>query len=164
MYVPVGSVNNTSVDFKATITGTKTYNKVYEYRPSNKNVQEIIPTYLYPTTKTVNTSINFNIFKSKVVITKVDKSTNKQLAGATLVLKDSKGGVVTSWKTTGSAHVIENLPKGTYTIQETAAPAGYELNTTSLKFTISDTNRTATLTFYNHKKENNKGSLKIIKV
>ena len=164
VYVPVGSVNNTSVDFKATITGTKKYNKVYEYRPRNKNVQEIIPTYLYPTTKTVNTSINFNIFKSKVVITKVDKSTNKQLAGATLVLKDSKGGVVTSWKTTGSAHVIENLPKGTYTIQETAAPAGYELNTTPLKFTISDTNRTATLTFYNHKKETTKGSVKIIKV
>ena len=164
VYVPVGNVNNTSVDFKATITGTKKYNKVYEYRPSNKNVQEIIPTYLYPTTKTVNTSINFNIFKSKVVITKVDKSTNKQLAGATLVLKDSKGGVVTSWKTTGSAHVIENLPKGTYTIQETAAPAGYELNTTPLKFTISDTNRTATLTFYNHKKETTKGSVKIIKV
>ena len=60
VYVPVGSVKNTSVDFKATITGTKTYNKVYEYRPRNKNVQEIIPTYLYPTTKTVNTSINFN--------------------------------------------------------------------------------------------------------
>ena len=37
VYVPVGSVNNTSVDFKATITGTKKYNKVYEYRPRNKN-------------------------------------------------------------------------------------------------------------------------------
>lgn len=164
VYVPVNNVNSTSVNFKANITGTMTTNKAYEYRPSNSSYQEIIPTYLYPTTKTVSTSIDFNIFKSKIVITKVDASTNKQIAGATLVLKDSQGKVVTTWKTTGKEHVIENLPKGTYTIEEKEAPAGYELNTTPLKFTITDSNRTATLTFYNHKSKTSKGSVKIIKV
>ena len=164
VYVPVNNVNSTSINFKANITGTKTFNKAYEYRPSNSSYQEVLPTYLYPTTKTVNTSIDFNIFKSKIIITKVDASTNKQIAGATLVLKDSNGKEVTTWKTTGKEHVIENLPKGTYTIEEKEAPVGYELNTTPLKFTITDSKRTATLKFYNHKSKVTKGSVKIIKV
>ena len=110
VYVPVSSVNSVKTTFKVNIDSSKTFNKVYEYRPANNNVQEIVPSYLYATVKKVSTTIDLSIFKSRVSITKVDKETNKQLAGATLVLKDANGSIVTSWVTTGSAHVIENLP------------------------------------------------------
>ncbi len=164
VYVPVANVKSTSTNFKVNITASKKFNKVYEYRPSNPNVQEVVPAYLYPTTKSTSANIDLNIFKSKVIITKIDASTNQQLAGATLVLKDSKGNVVTTWKTTGKEYVIENLPKGNYTLQETAAPAGYELDTTPQKFTISDSNREVALKLYNHKTEKKETIVKIIKL
>ena len=150
VYVPVSSVTSTKASFKVNIESSVTYYKAYEYRAKNTSVQEIVPSYLYPTTKTVNTDIELNIFKSKVTITKIDADTNKQLKGATLVLKDSSGNVITSWVTTGSSHVIENLPKGTYTLQEIKAPSGYDLNEEVQKFTITDSNREFALKLYNH--------------
>ena len=53
---------------------------------------------------------------------------DKPLAGATFVVKDSAGKTVATWTSTTSSHVIKNLPNGTYTLQETKAPAGYILN------------------------------------
>ena len=160
VYVPVTSVNNSLTNLKVNISSSYSYNRAYEYRANNAYVQNVMPTYLYPVTKQVSTSIDLSIFKSKVTITKVDGDTNKQLAGATLVLKDANGNVVTQWVTTGSVHVVENLPKGTYTLQEIKAPAGYDLNTEVQKFTITDTNREMVLKLYNHHFDN----VKIIKL
>ena len=160
VYVPVTSVNNSLTNLKVNISSSYSYNRAYEYRANNAYVQNVMPTYLYPVTKQVSTSLDLSIFKSKVTITKVDGDTNKQLAGATLVLKDANGNVVTQWVTTGSVHVVENLPKGTYTLQEIKAPAGYDLNTEVQKFTITDTNRDIVLKLYNHHFDN----VKIIKL
>ena len=160
VYVPVANVNNSLVNLKVNISSSYSYNRAYEYKATNSSVQNVMPTYLNPVTKQVSTSIDLSIFKSKVTITKVDGDTNKQLAGATLVLKDANGNVVTEWVTTGSVHVVENLPKGTYTLQETKAPEGYDLNTEVQTFKITDTNRDIVLKLYNHHFDN----VKIIKL
>ena len=160
VYVPVANVTNSLTNLKVNISSSYSYNRAYEYRASNAYVQNVMPTYLYPVTKQVSTSIDLSIFKSKVTITKVDGDTNKQLAGATLVLKDANGNVVTQWVTTGSVHVVENLPIGTYTLQETKAPAGYDLNTEVQTFKITETNRDIVLKLYNHHFDN----VKIIKL
>ena len=162
VYVPVASVNNTLTNLKVNISSSYTYNKVYEYKANNNYVQNVLPAYLLPVSKQLSTSIDLSIFKSKVTITKIDAGTNKQLKGATLVLKDNNGNVVTEWVTTGSVHVVENLPKGTYTLQETKAPEGYDLNTEVQTFTITDTNRDIALKLYNHHSE--KESIKVIKL
>jgi len=162
VYVPVANVSSTLTNLKVNISSSYSYNRAYEYKANNAYVQNVMPAYLYPVTKQVSTSLDLSIFKSRVTITKYDASTNKQLKGATLVLKDANGNVVTEWVTTGSVHVVENLPKGTYTLQETKAPAGYDLNTEVQTFTITDTNRDIALKLYNHHSVREK--IKIIKL
>ena len=71
--------------------------------------------------------------------------TKVALAGAEFVLYDNSGKKITSWTSTGKAHVIQNLPNGTYTLKETKAPAGYKISKESTTFTISDTNRDVTV-------------------
>src|SRR5699024_10464167 len=60
---------------------------------------------------------------------------------------------ITSWTSTTSGHVIQNLPNGTYTVEETKAPEGYELNEEAVKFTVDDNNREQRIKFYNEAKE-----------
>ena len=74
-----------------------------------------------------------NAVKDKVSITKLDKSTNGFVLGATLVLKNEKGEVVSSWTTTSESYYIALQP-GTYTVEETFAPTGYVLNTKIVHF------------------------------
>ena len=162
VYVPVANVSSTLTNLKVNISSSYSYNRAYEYRPSNNYVQNVVPSYLFPITKQVSTSIDLSIFKSKVTITKYDASTNKQLKGATLVLKDANGNVVTQWVTTGSVHVVENLPNGTYTLQEIKAPEGYDLNTEVQTFVVSETNRDIALKLYNHHSQ--KETIKVIKL
>ncbi|MFC6293008.1 hypothetical protein BHU61_11065 [Macrococcus epidermidis] len=67
-------------------------------------------------------------------------NTAKVLSGATFELRDSTGKVVMT-KTTDSTGVISftNLPFGTYTLVETKAPAGYELDATPITVEINST-------------------------
>ncbi|MBO7424055.1 MAG: hypothetical protein J6U23_00105, partial [Clostridiales bacterium] len=101
-------------------------------------------------------------YKTDVVISKVDTEGGKELPGAELILtgKDAKGDDVVIDKSsvelgekasideeyTGSgikytsgetATLIKNLPDGTYTLSENAAPAGYAV-TTDITFEIKD--------------------------
>ena len=73
-----------------------------------------------------------------IKITKVDATTQKELPGATIVLKDSKGNVVDTWKSSGKPHEVTNVKNGeTYTLTETVAPNGYSV-TTDTKFKINE--------------------------
>ena len=77
-----------------------------------------------------------NAPEKHVTISKQDATTDKELPGATLVLKDSNGNVVDKWVSTDKPHYINDLKDGDYYLSETIAPEGYELSTTTVKFTI----------------------------
>ncbi|MYV05951.1 SpaA isopeptide-forming pilin-related protein [Furfurilactobacillus milii] len=90
-------------------------------------------------------------YTDHVVLTKVGND-NSKVVGATFILKDAAGNVIKTlttdangkqtsndvWTTDGNGQiVIDDLTAGDYTLQEVAAPAGYILNSTIQKFTIS---------------------------
>lgn len=139
--VPVSKINEVEESIKITVSADATINKVYEYKPTDSSVQNVLPAILQPTKETVTDTIDLNVESSKVTIVKVDKTTDQPLAGAELVLKDARGNVISSWTSTTNAHVIRNLSNGTYIIEETKAPTGYKKITKPIMFTITDENK-----------------------
>lgn len=77
---------------------------------------------------------------TKVQISKKDITNEKELPGAHLVIKDSKGNVVAEWTSTDKPHYIEKLPAGDYTLTEITAPDGYEVADT-IHFTVQPTGK-----------------------
>ena len=78
----------------------------------------------------------YNKPKKGVTISKQDVATSKELPGATLVLKNSKGEVVDEWVSTTAPHYIDNLEEGTYTLIETKSPKGYGLSDEVITFEV----------------------------
>lgn len=150
--VPASNVTGTSLDLTVTVSATGTVNKAYEYKPSNNKMQNCFPSVLSPETQNVSATAKLTLTTTKVSIIKLDKATNKALAGATLVLKDSNGNEITRWKSTTKAHVITNLKNGTYTVEEVAAPTGYKTLKEPVSFTITNTNKNLTIKVYNEAK------------
>ena len=159
--VPVSSVDPGNLSIKITATTTGSINKAYKYDSSDEAKQDVIGSVLYPETSTVKAETTVNLSTSKVTITKIDADTNKPLAGAVFVVKDSSGKEVATWTSTTNSYVIRNLPNGDYTLQETKAPAGYNLNTQIVKFTISDTNRNIVIRFQNREIEKKATIIKV---
>jgi len=58
-------------------------------------------------------------------VSKKDITNQKELPGATLVVKDSKGNIIEEWVSSLQPHLIKGLTDGIYTLTETIAPAGY---------------------------------------
>lgn len=75
-----------------------------------------------------NISIRFRNreLERNATIIKIDSITKQPVAGATLVVKDSEGKVIEEFVTTTEPHKLTDLEDGTYTVEETKAPAGYE--------------------------------------
>ena len=65
--------------------------------------------------------------KGSASIVKTDAATGEELEGAKLELRKENGELVDSWISTTSAHIIENLEDGMYTLTEITAPHGYEI-------------------------------------
>lgn len=85
-----------------------------------------------------------------IQISKRDATTNRELPGAHLTLKDSNGNVVESWISSTSPKTFTNLAPGKYTLIETQAPDGYGLSDDVLEFTIdADGNPDVALIMYN---------------
>ena len=76
-------------------------------------------------------------YKREIIIRKVIKDTDTDLAGATLVLSDAAGNKIAEWVTDGTGKVFTDLAAGTYTVTETVAPEGYNLGS-SITFEIKD--------------------------
>ena len=75
---------------------------------------------------------------TKVKISKLDITTDKELAGATLQIIDKDGNVVDEWVSTTEPHFIEaELTAGEkYTLHEAAAPDGYVI-ANDVEFTVN---------------------------
>ena len=86
-----------------------------------------------------------------VNITKVDQETNEALAGAELLVKDSKGNEVARFTTTNTSYVMTNLENGNYTVEELSAPTGYIKSNEVIKFTIDDEHLSHQIIFKNAK-------------
>ena len=139
--VPVSSAKNLKTTITVNVKATGKVDKAYEYKSSDSSVQNVYGKALYPTTSKLSAKTTLNLATSKVSITKIDSKTKKGLAGATFVLYDNSGKQITTWTSTTGAHIIQNLPNGTYKLKETKAPAGYKISKELTTFTISDTKR-----------------------
>ena len=85
---------------------------------------------------------------TRVEVSKQDITTNKELPGATLVVKDKDGNVLDEWVSTSEPHIIKNLTVGkTYTLSETIAPDGYKI-AQSIDFKIKDTGEVQNVVMY----------------
>ena len=139
--VPVSSAQNLKTTITVNVKATGNVNKAYEYKSSDSSVQNVYGNALYPTTSNLSAKTTLNLATSKVSITKIDSKTKQGLAGAKFVLYDNSGKQITTWTSTTGAHIIQNLPNGTYKLKETKAPAGYKISKELTTFTISDTKR-----------------------
>lgn len=81
---------------------------------------------------------------TRIVISKVDSATGKELAGAKLEIRDKDGKVIESWTSTDKPHTISKLPAGEYVLDEVSAPKGYEL-AEDIKFTVKDNSEAITI-------------------
>lgn len=77
---------------------------------------------------------------TKVDVSKVDATNEKEIEGAKLSLTDKETGeIVEQWTSKKEPHRIEGLEVGkTYILHEDLAPVGYEV-TSNVEFTIADT-------------------------
>ncbi len=114
----------------------------------NKNITKFT---ISDTNRAIKISIENAPKKVVVNITKVDQETNNPLAGAVLVVRKADGTEVARFTTTETAHVLTDLPNGTYTVEEESAPAGYIRNTEKLSFTIDDDHLSHQVTMVNAK-------------
>ena len=98
-----------------------------------------------------NISIRFRNkeLERNATIIKIDSVTKEPVAGATLVVKDSDGKVVEEFVTTIEPHKLTDLEDGTYTVEETKAPAGYEKTDEIYEFTVDKVHRDVTVTIEN---------------
>ena len=80
----------------------------------------------------------------KVKISKVDITTNEELLGAELVIKDKDGTEIDRWISTNGPHYVEKMPAGDYTLTEITAPNGYKV-AESIDFTVLPTGEIQTV-------------------
>ena len=112
-------------------------------------LHEDLPPIGYATASDVTFTVNADGSPTKVVmkdeitkvdISKVDATNEKEIEGAKLTLTDKEAGkVVESWTSGKTPHRIEGLEVGkTYNLHEDLAPAGYVV-ASDVEFTIKDT-------------------------
>lgn len=76
---------------------------------------------------------------TRISISKQDITTDKELPGAHLSLRDNLGNLVEEWISSDEPHLLEKLVVGeTYTLTEDLAPLGFTLAQT-IEFTVEDT-------------------------
>ncbi len=143
--IPVSNMKATTANIKITATATGFINKAYEYTTGNSIHQNMYLTKLYPDTTNLTSTTEVSLVTSKVTIMKIDSKTGKTLAGSKLELIDQNGKKITSWTSTTKAHVIKNLPDGTYILREISAPTGYKLQQEAISIKINDQNRDITI-------------------
>ena len=87
------------------------------------------------------------VYSAKVSL--LDEDSNKFVSGASLVIKDKNGNVISTWTSENSIHLVSSLKNGVYTLIEEKAPDGYKLNTNTVTFEIK--NKDKSVKMYNKK-------------
>ncbi|MEG1309653.1 MAG: SpaA isopeptide-forming pilin-related protein [Bacilli bacterium] len=138
------------------VKGTITNTVAYEYFPGDAGYQNIVPDASYKESISDTATINLEASKEKLVtktkISKQDITTKEELPGASLELKDASGNVILSWVSGTTPKYIEGLKAGSYSLCETAAPAGYELYKECINFQVREDGTTSTVIMYNKQK------------
>ena len=86
-----------------------------------------------------------------VEISKKDATTQEELPGAHLVVKNSEGKIIDEWVSTSEVHIIKGIAAGTYSLTETIAPEGYVLSESTVEFTVKADGSTNKVVMYNSK-------------
>ncbi|MCI8547425.1 MAG: Cys-Gln thioester bond-forming surface protein [Bacilli bacterium] len=155
VYVPADKVLTEIQKIRLMLKNNTRKYKVYKYSPADSREQDIVPAILYPVDVAVNKELNLTVVKDKekfgqANIIKIDASTKKAVAGATLVVKNEAGEEIAKFTTTEEVYKLENLKYGKYTVEEIAAPAGYQLSDKVYSFIIDKDNDCITVTFENY--------------
>ena len=141
VYVKVPAANITkssSVSLSVTGTskkGTGTVSVCFN-DPSTGSQKLVNATNGTPTLVNRKITLTAEPAKVEVKISKQDITGSKEVKGATLVIK--RGSTeVTKWVSDGTVKSI-SLDAGTYTLEETIAPAGYKLSSGKVTFTVNN--------------------------
>ena len=152
--VPESKVTAKSLSIKvsAKAVGAAQY-KAYEYQPVDETMQNVA--LLEKTAISVSSALTLQITKEEkpvISILKVDQETQKPLAGATLLIKNSKGETIYKFETKEEAEVITDITEyDTYTVEEVSAPTGYIKSDKKVSFTIDKDHLSHQITFENAK-------------
>lgn len=143
-------ITNNSTNESLSITTTTNGNTV-QLVPGTYTLNEVTAPSGYKTAadmtftisdKDVTVTMEDEIIKKEVTISKVDASNSKELPGAQLTITDQSGKEVEKWTSTNTKHNVQLVP-GTYTLTEYAAPGNYE-KAESITFTV-DSNGKVTI-------------------
>lgn len=141
-----------TIKVSAKAVGNPQY-KAYEYQPTDETMQNVA--LLEKTAVSVTSALTLQITKEEqpvISILKVDQETQKPLAGAVLLIKDSNGEEVYKFETTEEATIINDITEyGTYTVEEVSAPEGYIKSNRNVTFTIDKDHLAHQITFENTK-------------
>ncbi|HIR59392.1 MAG TPA: Cys-Gln thioester bond-forming surface protein [Candidatus Onthousia excrementipullorum] len=128
--------------------------KVIETKaPSGYTLSSSEVTFTVTNNQTEPLTVTFYNSKNQVSIVKVDMETGARVSGATLQVTNSSGGVVDTFTTSDTPHVLSKLSPGTYYVRETKTPDGYVLDSEPVSFTISDSTTNLQVEFKNKKNE-----------
>ena len=140
--IPVSAVPaGQKLTFKLNVKADSDKETAYYYFHSSK-YQKLLYSETEVTTDKVNDSLEMVIANVNytVNISKTDVTQAKEVAGATLEVKDEKGTLIEKWVSTTETHKI-TLKPGKYSLTETIAPAGYKLSKTTIYFMIDVTGK-----------------------
>ena len=149
--VPATSVKNgETITVSAVVSATKVISIAKKYECGSGN-QNVTINDIEKSNKNSSKEIKGNITKNvtKLKISKQDLTTKKELPGATLILKNSKGEEIDRWVSTDASHYIEGLDEGKYTLTETIAPDGYKLTEETIEFELKADGKVTEVVMYN---------------
>ncbi len=155
---------DTAADGKLTFTGLPlgTY-KLTETAAPAGYVLDSTPITVEVTNagQTVSKTITNAKQTGSIAILKTDDETSKPLAGAHFKLTDSTGKLIKEGDTAADGKLtFTGLPLGTYKLTETAAPAGYVLDSTPITVEITNAGQTVSKTITNTRAVGNISILK----
>ena len=149
--VNLANISN-PINVNISVTVNYTEYEAYSYTPDNELMQNALPAALVPVSKQKTVSSNVGMPTGSLTIKKVDSETNSPLVGANIeVRRVITNQVVASFTTNTKDYTISNLLPGEYTIKETSAPSGYELNTSTYNVVINTNNLNISQTVKNIK-------------